>query len=79
MSGAETVTKGTKGRRRQTVPIIESLRAPLLRLTEDRFPDERLLVGPRGGVITTATLRDATDWEQLVGHRHGVLDLVFRS
>lgn len=28
--------------------------------------DDRLLSGPRGGVITTATLRDATDWDALV-------------
>jgi integrase len=38
----------------------------LLRLTRGRSADERLLVGPRGGVITTATLRDATNWDQLV-------------
>ena len=23
--------------------------------------------GPRGGVITTATLRDATQWDEVVG------------
>ena len=28
--------------------------------------DARLLVGPRGGVIATATLRDATGWDELV-------------
>ena len=27
---------------------------------------DRLLSGPRGGVITTATLRDATRWDELV-------------
>jgi hypothetical protein len=26
----------------------------------------RLVLGPRGGVITTATLRDATGWDALV-------------
>ena len=31
-----------------------------------RARDARLLVGPRGGVITTATLRDATRWDELV-------------
>ena len=31
-----------------------------------RARDTRLLVGPRGGVITTATLRDATGWDELV-------------
>jgi integrase len=60
------VTKETKGRRRRTVPIIKPLREPLLRLTTGRRADERLLVGPRGGVITRATLRDATNWDQLV-------------
>jgi integrase len=29
-------------------------------------PEERLVTGPRGGVLTTATLRDATGWDQLV-------------
>jgi integrase len=36
------------------------------RLTHGRQVDARLLSGPRGGVITTATLRDATNWDQLV-------------
>jgi integrase len=73
------VTKQTKGRRRRTVPIIEPLRPTLVRLTAGRPGDGRLLLGPRGGVITTATLRDATSWDQLVrdlGHpglvRHGL-------
>lgn len=73
------VTKETKGRRRRTVPIIEPLREPLVRLTTGRRADDRLLVGPRGGVITTATLRDATNWDQLVADlgqpglvRHGL-------
>jgi integrase len=60
------VTKDTKGRRRRTVPIIDPLRPTLLRLTAGRRPGERLLLGPRGGVITTATLRDATGWHALV-------------
>ena len=60
------VTKETKGRRRRPVPIIEPLRATLERLTVGRARDTRLLVGPRGGVITTATLRDATGWDELV-------------
>lgn len=73
------VTKQTKGRRRRTVPIIEPLRPTLVRLTAGRPGDARLLLGPRGGVITTATLRDATGWDELVrelGHeglvRHGL-------
>ncbi|WP_344802062.1 site-specific integrase [Microlunatus ginsengisoli] len=60
------VTKQTKGRRRRTVPIIDPLRGTLIRLTADRASDARLLVGPRGGVITTATLRDATGWDEMV-------------
>jgi integrase len=62
------VTKETKGRRRRTVPIIDPLRPTLVRLTAGRGPEERLVLGPRGGVITTATLRDATGWDALV-HR----------
>jgi integrase len=73
------VTKQTKGRRRRTVPVIEPLRPTLARLTVGRGPEERLVTGPRGGVITTATLRDATGWDQLVADlglpglvRHGL-------
>jgi integrase len=73
------VTKQTKGRRRRTVPIIDPLRPTLVRLASGRQGDARLVEGPRGGVITTATLRDATGWDQLVlelGHpglvRHGL-------
>jgi integrase len=60
------VSNETKGRRRRTVPIIEPLRPTLGRLTADRPAEARLLTAPRGGVITTATLRDATDWDSLV-------------
>ena len=60
------VTKETKGRRRRTVPIIDPLRPTLVRLTAGRRSEERLVLGPRGGVITTATLRDATGWDALV-------------
>jgi integrase len=60
------VTKETKGRRRRVVPIIGPLRETLERLTAERQRDARLFVGPRGGVISTATLRDATGWNQLV-------------
>jgi integrase len=73
------VTKETKGRRRRTVPIIDPLRPTLVRLTAGRRPEERLVLGPRGGVITTATLRDATGWDALVNElgqpglvRHGL-------
>ena len=73
------VTKTTKGRRRRTVPIIEPLRPTFARLTVGRAEEERLITGPRGGVITTATLRDATTWDHLVAElglsglvRHGL-------
>ena len=60
------ITKPTKGRRRRVVPIIDPLRGTLVRLTIGRPSESRLLNGPRGGVITTATLRDATHWDELV-------------
>ena len=60
------ITKTTKGRRRRVVPIIEQLRPTLARLVDGRSAGERLLTGPKGGVITTATLRDATGWDELV-------------
>jgi integrase len=73
------VTKTTKGRRRRVVPIIDPLRPTLARLVVGRGADERLVLGPRGGVITTATLRDATRRDQLVAElgleglvRHGL-------
>ena len=66
-------------RRRRTVPVIEPMRPTLARLTVDGDPEERLVTGPRGGVLTTATLRDATGWNQLVADlglpglvRHGL-------
>lgn len=61
------ITKETKGRRKRPVPIIEQLRPTLERLTEGREPEERLILGPRGGVITTASLRRATGWDAVVG------------
>jgi integrase len=73
------VTKTTKGRRRRIVPVIEPLRPTLTRLVDGRDTDARLVTGPMGGVITTATLRDATNWDQIVADlglqglvRHGL-------
>ncbi len=60
------VDKATKGRERRPVPILKPLIPVLQRLTEGRAADERLLLGPRGGVLTTATVRDATGWDTLV-------------
>lgn len=73
------VTKQTKGREIRHVPILQHLVPVLERLTFDREPEERLLTGPRGGVLTTATVRDATKWDTLVSElglpnltRHGL-------
>ncbi|MFT4123908.1 MAG: tyrosine-type recombinase/integrase [Microbacteriaceae bacterium] len=60
------ITKQTKGRKERRVPILEPLRPILERLTEGKEPEDRLLVGPRGGALTTATVRDATNWDQIV-------------
>lgn len=61
------IVKSTKGRRNRVVPIIEPARETLERLTAVGRPDDSPLIkGPRGGTITTATLRDATNWDQLV-------------
>lgn len=69
------VDKGTKGKRARTVPLIEEIR-PLVQQrisAVDRDPDARLFVGPRGGRISTAVLRDATHWDDVVdqlGYEH---------
>lgn len=58
--------KPPKGRRARHVPIIEPLEPVLRRLTMRRARSLPLSRGPRGGVITTAALRDATGWDALV-------------
>ncbi|MGK5534301.1 tyrosine-type recombinase/integrase [Streptomyces sp. URMC 129] len=69
------IDKGTKGKRRRTVPIIPEIR-PLVASRLDavgRDPMARLFTGPRGGRITTAVLRDATHWDEVVvklGYEH---------
>ncbi|UGQ10900.1 site-specific integrase [Yinghuangia sp. ASG 101] len=67
--------KGTKGKRRRTVPIIPQLRPLVARrlAAAGTDPTARLFTGPRGGRITTAVLRDATHWDDVVtrlGHEH---------
>ncbi len=69
------VDKGTKGKRARTVPLIEELHELVRRriAATDGTGDARLFVGPRGGRITTAVLRDATHWDEVVtalGHEH---------
>ncbi|MCC5675327.1 site-specific integrase [Kocuria rhizophila] len=60
------VIKQTKGRRDRPVPMLDALEPVLGRLAADKRPDDPLLRGPRGGVLTTATVRDATHWDDLV-------------
>lgn len=68
------IDKGTKGKRARTVPLIEEIR-PIVarRLDAAAKPDSRLFTGPRGGRISTAVLRDATHWDEVVtslGYEH---------
>ena len=60
------ITKATKNRKERRVPILDPLRPVLERLTASKEPGDQLLVGPKGGVLTTVTVRDATNWDQLV-------------
>jgi integrase len=60
------VIKQTKGRRARYVPILDALEPILERLTAGKDPGDPLLRGPRGGVLTTATVRDATHWDDIV-------------
>ncbi|MBW4717426.1 tyrosine-type recombinase/integrase [Saccharothrix obliqua] len=69
------IDKGTKGKRARKVPIIEEIRDLVQRrISEtDGTGDARLFTGPRGGRITTAVLRDATHWDEVVnqlGYEH---------
>jgi integrase len=61
------VDKSTKGKRARVVPLIEEVRPMVTELVARASPiDGRLFVGPRGGRITTAVLRDATHWDEVV-------------
>jgi integrase len=62
------IDKGTKGKRRRKVPIILEIREMVqerLTVIGDK-PMERLFTGPRGGPISTAVLRRATHWDEVV-------------
>ena len=69
------IDKGTKGKRVRTVPLIEEVR-PLIEKRLNAVghdPRARIFTGPRGGRITTAVLRDATHWDEVVtqlGYEH---------
>jgi len=60
------VTKPAKGRKERYVPILDPLEPILERLSAGKASDAPLLRGPWGGVLTTASVRDATDWDALV-------------
>jgi len=61
------IDKGTKGKRARTVPIIVELQEMLgRRLDAAKEPASRLFTGPRGGRISTAVLRDATRWDEVI-------------
>lgn len=62
------VDKNTKGKRAREVPLIDPIRDLVERRIElsGHDPDARLFTGPKGGRITTATLRDATWWDGVV-------------
>lgn len=67
--------KGTEGKRARKVPVVEEIRPLVSRriLSAGPHPDARLFTGPRGGRISTAVLRDATHWDEVVtrlGHEH---------
>jgi len=62
------VDKGTKGKRARSVPLIPEIR-PLIDRRLDSITDDpmaRVFTGPRGGPVTTAVLRDATHWDEVV-------------
>ncbi|BBB01483.1 putative phage integrase [Actinacidiphila reveromycinica] len=60
--------KNTKGKVARRVPLIEEVRPMIARrvLAAGSRPDASLFTGPRGGRITTAVLRDATHWDEVV-------------
>ena len=62
------IDKGTKGKRARVVPLIEEVRPMLLRrlAIATQRPDGRVFVRPRGGRVTTAILRDATHWDEVI-------------
>jgi integrase len=69
------VDKGTKGKRARDVPVIVEIRELVQKRIAgtDGSKDARLFTGPRGGRITTAVLRDATSWDEVVtrlGYEH---------
>ncbi|MBT2472187.1 tyrosine-type recombinase/integrase [Streptomyces sp. ISL-66] len=62
------VDKATKGKRARKVPLIEEVRPMVAQRLPavGNDPDARIFFGPRGGRISTAVLRDATHWDDVV-------------
>lgn len=60
------VRKQTKGRKTRYAPILDQRAPVLVRFSSGKKPGDPLLRGLRGGVLTTATVRDATNWDQIV-------------
>jgi integrase len=67
-TGGGLVDKGTKGRRSRVVPLIPQVHETVMRRLKavGNNPDARLFTGPRGGPISTAGLRRATHWNDVV-------------
>lgn len=62
------IDKGIKGKRARTVPLIAEIQPlvePRLKLAESD-PMARLFTGPRGGRVSTAVIRDATHWDEVI-------------
>lgn len=60
--------KDPKSKRARFVPIMEEIRPMVLKRINlaGGEPTARLFTGPRGGRLTTAVLRDATHWDEVV-------------
>jgi integrase len=62
--------KRPKSKRARYVPILPEIRPMVQRRVEQALASggnmARLFTGPRGGRVTTAVLRDATDWDNVV-------------
>jgi integrase len=67
-TGGGLVDKGTKGRRSRVIPLIPQVHETVRRRLKavGNKPDARLFTGPRGGPISTAGLRRATHWNDVV-------------
>lgn len=67
-TGGGLVDKGTKGRRSRVIPLIPQVHDTVMRRLKavGNKPDARLFTGPRGGPISTAGLRRATHWNDVV-------------